>query len=225
LNTIIAGLIGGKSLTIIDMPISVHDLITTVGLNTRSLRTVKWGNSVDSTSKGIYIVSTSGQPNENTNLYESAPIDVNTLRIWLNKVPSLEIDGKRSPSISELKSRLSGFWLPDECILYIGQTESGNGLKGRVNQYYNTELGERKPHAGGHWIKTLSIINQLFIHYIPTIAPVDTEEKLLNHFVKQVSKGTKSILLDSHLSLPFANLELEIGKRKKHGISKSKLGD
>jgi hypothetical protein len=124
-----------------------------------------------------------------------------------------------------MRQRLNSFWLPDENIIYIGQTESKSGLKGRVRQYYNTELGERKPHAGGHWIKTLNVLNQLFVHYIPTQNPIPTEEKILRAFVSQVSKSTLDNLHDKTLPIPFANLELEKGNRKNHGVSKSKLGD
>jgi hypothetical protein len=125
----------------------------------------------------------------------------------------------------QLRDRLNQFWLSDESILYIGQTESSKGIKGRVSQYYRTELGERRPHAGGHLLKTLSILNQLFVHYFPDNTPILTEENLLRTFVKHVSKQTLTNLWDKNLPLPFANLELEKGNIKNHGISKSKLGN
>ncbi len=207
------------------MATTINDLINTAGLDPGRLKTAKWGQPLDSNSIGIYIVSTCGQPNKNSNLYDQAPIDENILRFWLSKVPTFQIDKTPNPTLNELKKRLSGFWLPDENIVYIGQTESGGGLRSRVNQYYRTELGERKPHAGGHWIKTLKILNQLFVHYIDDKTPTATEEILLHAFTKQVSEKTKKNLLDPLLPIPFANLELERGNRKRHGISKSKLGD
>lgn len=207
------------------MPTTINDLLITAGLDPRRLKTVKWGQPLDSSSIGIYIVSTCGQPDQNSNLYEQAPIDENILRFWLSKVPTFQIDKAPNPTLNELKKRLLGFWFPDENIVYIGQTESGDGLRSRVNQYYRTELGERKPHAGGHWIKTLKILNQLSVHYIDDKTPTATEEKLLHAFVNQVSDTTKKNLVDPLLPIPFANLELEKGNRKRHGISKSKLGD
>ncbi|GAB1447188.1 hypothetical protein MASR2M44_01790 [Bacteroidota bacterium] len=207
------------------MATTINNLLITAGLEPGRLKTVKWGQPLDSTSIGIYIVSTCGQPDQNSNLYDQAPIDESILRFWLSKVPTLQIDNTPNPTLNELKKRLSGFWFPDENIVYIGQTESGGGLRSRVNQYYRTELGERKPHAGGHWIKTLNILNQLFVHYIDDKTPNTTEEKLLHAFVKQVSDKTKKNLFDPILPIPFANLELEKGNRKRHGISKSKLGD
>jgi hypothetical protein len=179
---------------------------------------------LESTSIGIYFISTSKDPNSVSQLFENAPIDENILKFWINKVRTIQVDGVPA-TVQNLKKRLESFWLPDENIIYIGQTESGRGLKGRVYQYYNTELGERKPHAGGHWIKTLKILNQLYVHYIPCQKPEEKEKEIMRIFVSQVSEETKAKLYDSYLPLPFANLELERGNRKNHGISKSKLGD
>lgn len=205
------------------MPISVTDLIKETGLTISGLDTVQWGNKAKSSKVGVYIISTSQNPTLNENLFSSAPIDNDILKFWLNKVNTLQIDGKVSPTVSQLRERLNQFWLPDENILYIGQTESSKGIAGRVDQFYRTELGERKPHAGGHWIKTLAILNQLFVHYFPDETPTQTEENLLRAFVRQVSSQTLGNLKDRSLPIPFANLELEKGNRKNHGITKSKL--
>lgn len=207
------------------MPISIIDLINETGLKVNGLETVRWGNIPKSSNTGIYIVSTSQSPKLNNNLCTSAPISNEILKFWLNKVKTLQIDGEISPTVSQLRDRLNQFWLPDESILYIGQTESSKGIKGRVMQYYKTELGERKPHAGGHWIKTLIKLDQLFVHYFPDRTPAKTEENLLLTFVNQVSKRTIENLRDKNLPIPFANLELVKGNRKNHGILKSKLGD
>ena len=207
------------------MPISVTDLITKTGLAVNGIKTVRWGNKPTSSKVGIYIISTSQNPTLNDNLFKSAPISDDILKLWLNKVTTLQIDGNVSPTVSQLRDRLNQFWLPDESILYIGQTGCSKGIAGRVGQFYRTELGKRKPHAGGHWIKTLTTLDQLFIHYFPDNTPTQTEENLLRTFVSQVSKQTLEKFRDKNLPIPFANLELEKGNRKKHGISKSKLGD
>lgn len=206
------------------MASSINQLVELVGLSSTRLRVTKWNNEVESSSIGIYFVSTTKDPKSNSSLFPTAPIDENILKFWINKVPTMKIDSAPA-TIEKLKSRLESFWLPDENILYIGQTESGKGLKGRVNQYYNTELGERKPHAGGHWLKTLKNLNKLFVHFIPCQHPEETEKKIMRQFVSHVSEKTLKYLYDPTLPIPFANLELERGNRKKHGISKSKLGD
>ena len=206
------------------MPITVTGLLKISGLNIKKLKTAKWGHPIDSKAIGIYFVSLSKDPSLNDNLIEQAPIDDAILKFWLNKVSTILID-KEPATISSLKNRLKSFWLSDENIIYIGQTESSNGLKGRINQYYNTELGERKPHAGGHWIKTLKNLDELYIHYLPTTNPEKFEKEIMQKFILQVSDTTRRKLYDFNLPIPFANLELERGNRKKHGVSKSKLGD
>lgn len=206
------------------MPTTINDLLKSIRLDPKKLKTVKWQQPLDSSSMGIYIVSTSESPNKNNTIFDKAPIDDKALALWLDRVESLEVDNKK-PSIAILKDRLSSFWLRDENIIYIGQTESNKGLKGRVAQFYNTDLGERKPHAGGHWIKTLLILENLYVHYLPDNQPTITEEKLLIEFGRQISQDSKSGLFDQSILLPFANLELEKGNRKKHGISNSKLRD
>lgn len=204
------------------MATTINNLLSCIGLDASCIKTVKWGETIPCSSIGIYIVSTSSNPASSNSLLPNAPIDKNILNSWLKKVPSIEID-KVIADIETLHNRLSSFWLADENIIYIGMTESSKGIKGRVSAYYRTELGESKPHAGGHWIKTLSNLNQLYVHYFPTINPQGVEEQLLRAFIEQVSDVTKSKLYDSNLPLPFANLELEKGNRKKHGIMKSKL--
>ena len=97
----------------------------------------------------------------------------------LTKVKTIQIDNKLALSVLTLKDRLDKFWLPDENILYIGKTDCVGGLKKRIGQYYSTEIGERKPHAGGHWIKTLNILNELFVHYLPIQNPLQLEEKII----------------------------------------------
>ena len=206
------------------MATSVYGLLETVGLNADRLKTARWGQTIESSSIGVYFISTSKDPNSILTLYDNAPLDDIILKSWIRKVATIQVDGIPA-TLDSLKQRLNSFWLPDENIIYIGQTESSKGLRGRITQYYSTELGERKPHAGGHWIKTLKVLNELFVHYIPSQHAGDTEKKIMRSFISQVSEQTKENLFDSTLPIPFANLELEQGNRKNHGISKSKLAD
>jgi len=203
------------------MPSTIDELLIKSQLDKSSCKTVRWGIPLETNSVGIYFVSTARERDTIGNLFNTAPIDNNILKFWIDKVPTIEIDGVKVSNSSELRKRLSSFWLPDENIIYIGQSESG--LKKRVRQFYNTELGERRPHAGGHWIKTLSILKDMYVHYLPISNPRDHEEIILRHFIANVSDETRKIIRDPILPLPFANLELEKGNRKIHGIGKSKL--
>jgi hypothetical protein len=133
----------------------------------------------------------------------------------------MSIEGQPFISTELLHNRLQSYWLPDENILYIGQTE--NNLRQRIQQFYKTELGQSKPHAGGHWIKTLTILPQTSVHYLSTTNSVEIEEQLLTLFSASVSLTSKQFLDDPGCALPFGNLQLNRSRRKKHGIKKSKL--
>jgi hypothetical protein len=180
---------------------------------------VQWNSPVPTNFPGVYIVSITNDPMVLRNINQP-PIDKQAIEKWILKVQHLTLDGMR-PDLYLLANRISMFWLPDETIIYIGK--AGTSLKARINQYYNTELGERRPHAGGHWIKTLSILTELNVFWCPCENPEDMEEKLLDHFLKNISKETLSSLYDPQHPFPFANLEFPKGNRKKHGISGSVL--
>lgn len=187
------------------MPISVNGLLKTAGLNSNRLKTIQWGEALKNSSVGIYIVSTCADPSENSNHFENAPIDEEKLCRWIRKIKSIQINITPHPIIEDLKQRINRFWLPDESIVYIGQTECRGGLEKRMQQFYNTELGDRRLHIGGQWVKVLKDIDRLFIHSMTTLTPVDAESALMQHFAAQVSEVAKK-KIGKHLSpLPFAN--------------------
>ena len=183
---------------------------------------VPWSVPVTSTNPGIYVVSLSEDPSQNYGAVGIAPIDCKLVRKWMNRVPTLTLDGNSNSSVTGLVKRLSSFWLPDESILYIGQTTSQN-LRTRIRQYYITCLGNSKPHRGGHWIKTLSVLDQTFVHYAEDDDPKSVECRLLKTFIDNISSETKKNLYDGDHPFPFANLEFPKGQRKHHGINKSTL--
>jgi hypothetical protein len=132
----------------------------------------------------------------------------------------LALDGGR-PTAAQLVDRLAIYWLPDEAIVYIGKATS---LRGRVGGYYSTELGDKRPHAGGHWIKTLSNLASLTVHYAEICDgrdPEEVETDMLLAFVDGVSPKVKANHPQPDLAIPFANLEIKI--RRNHGIAKSVL--
>jgi hypothetical protein len=157
----------------------------------------------------------------NTSVCHRAPIDVKAVEQWIERVPMIELAGK-TPSTDALAHHLSEFWLPDESILYIGKASS---LTSRLRDYYNTPLGDRRPHAGGHWIKTLSVLPDTFVHFAETSDPESKEDVLLRAFIRNVSKSTKERLRDPNHPFPFANLEFPKGTCKTHAIRKSKRED
>ncbi len=81
------------------------------------------------------------------------------------------------PPLHELVDRLRRFWLADEVVLYIGL--ASRSVRTRVGQYYKTPLGARKPHAGGWWLKTLSVLDELWVHFAATPDFSTAEESAL----------------------------------------------
>lgn len=201
------------------MPCTVNSLFGSAGLHLGGV--VQWGRRFESNCSGIYIVSLSSDPDRNVNTQKLPPISIKAVDGWIHSVPSIELDGRRNPKAGDLALRLASFWLPDENVLYIGRTTAK--LSKRVNQFYNTPLGERGPHAGGHWIKTLRKISKLYVYYSECDNPKGAEEALLEYFIQCVSDQTRKCLRDPERPLPFGNLEYPPGKRKNHGICRSTM--
>lgn len=199
------------------MPSSVYNLLNSFGLPVRG--PVKWGNSIPEYSSGIYIVSLSSNPKATNSEFKKAPVSREAINNWLGLVPRMRIDG-RQPTVRSLKTRLTKFWLPDETILYVGKTDQP--ILTRLNQYYSTPLGHGSPHRGGHWIKSLSILDELFVYWTTVNNPEELEQKLLLKFELNVSETTRDQLYDPNCALPFANLKVKDEGRqrlKRHGLS------
>ncbi len=200
------------------MPSTILDLLTSVGLDVCGK--VNWGERIPDDLPGIYIVSLSDNPSNMGNLFEKAPLSLESINEWIGRVPILKVDHSR-PTADILATRLSQFWFPDETILYIGK--ASRSVRQRVRQYYNTDLGYPRPHAGGHWLKTLLMINKLNVYWTLTETSEAKEAQLLQIFMQKVSSRSKEQLHDAMLPLPFANLEIKINNnlyRKRHGISR-----
>jgi hypothetical protein len=143
-----------------------------------------------------------------------APLDLRQFDAWLSACPMLTLDQKR-PTAAQLADRVRQFWLPDEVILYIGLATS---LSERVNKYYQTPIGERRPHAGGYFLKLLSNIDQLWVHYATCNDVKSAESAILRLFCGRTSERSRRSLRDPAHPFPFANLEWPAGTRKVHGL-------
>lgn len=208
------------------MPSTVSDLLEEVSL--RPAGVVLWSQlPVPNRNAGVYIVSLSRDCNRNERVLETAPIDHKAVSRWISRVPKMELDG-RKPSPDTLAKRLGEFWLPDESILYIGKsgsrkTSKKRSLEKRTKEYHKHVLGDPKPHRGGHWIKTLSILSETFVHYAESSYPKETESRLIKAFIPRVSSSSRKRLGDAERPFPFANLEFPKGTRKRHGISRQAI--
>jgi transcription elongation factor GreA len=146
----------------------------------------------------------------------SAPVDPAVVGRWIDELPDLTLDGAR-PTGKELAARLNGFWLPDQTVLYIGMSTASVGS--RVGAFVRTPLGERRPHAGGYWLKTLTGLERCRVWWAETDAPEEYEDALFDAFAATVPADVAATLHDPDVILPFANLQTANRVRKRHGIA------
>jgi transcription elongation factor GreA len=183
------------------------DLLRTVGL--RADGPVVWGLPVRSSRPGVYIV-------ELVAPIARAPIDLSAVGRWIERVPTLTLDGAR-PGGKELAARLAAFWLPSHTVLYVGTAASSIG--GRVAALYATPLGDPRPHASGHWLRTLRGPDQLRLWWAETGAAEEYADALLDAFAASVAPAAVNSLYDPTVVVPFANLQTATKLRRDHGIA------
>lgn len=203
------------------MPTTVKDLFEQHQI--KNLKQIQWGTKFSDNETGIYIISTSNQPDQHLCLTDEPIFDDNQINHWINKLDCFLIDNE-PPTIQNIKARLTQFWLPDESILYIGKApkrSGGKGISNRIIEYYNTTIGDRGPHSGGQWIKVLKNIGSFTIYYGYTDKPDEVEKEMFEMFKENVSDSSLTKLYDKNQPLPFANIRCR--GDKKHGMKNQRL--
>src|SRR5687768_2607186 len=153
-----------------------------------------WTGDVRSRAAGIFVVELPGGA-------ETAPIDIVAVRQWLERVPGLLLDGEPPPTPKELAARLSSFWLPNEPILYVGRSVRSIGA--RVGAMYSTPLGDARPYAGGHWLKTLSVMPRLRVWWAETDAHEEYEDGVLAEVARRAREAGDGAAAALTAALPF----------------------
>ena len=97
------------------------DLMRSLGLDVDG--PVRWGQQPTTRGAGIFVVETAAPST-------SPAIDADRLRRWIERVPSLRLDGE-TPTPSTLGRRLATFWVPEASLLYVGRSTSQPGGPGR----------------------------------------------------------------------------------------------
>jgi hypothetical protein len=197
------------------MPTTANEAFAAVGLGPDRICQVRWGTNPTIAAPGVYLVSLTAHLDSTTvNSLKEAPLAKAQFDRWLEKCPKLTLDGER-PTVPSLMRSIGRFWIPDEVILYIGRATR---LSGRLRSFYETPIGARRPHSGGYFLKLLSNLDQLWVHYAECVDPPSVEYEMLSGFCQKVSAESRRALRDPDHPLPFANLEWPPGVRKKHGL-------
>ena len=192
---------------------SAADLLRSIGLSVDG--PVRWGSLPNARIPGIVAVET-------TKPSDAAPTDIVAIRGWLERVPSLHLDGER-PTPTQLDKRLSEFWVPSQRLLYVGRSDKSLGA--RVRALYSTELGHRRPHPGGHWLKALRELSSLVVWWAETDAAEEYEDEALSAFAASVPEAVRDVLRHPEPLLPWANLESPSGAHRETGLTGSLLAN
>jgi hypothetical protein len=200
------------------MTISVAELLEKCDLEWAGV--VQWGQQIQLDQPGVYVVSSTADLEDCVGLlpdYRPDPASFKNLRLLC---PEVMIDG--TPATDEaLAQRIRAFWIQDSPVLYIGL--AGTSVQKRVGQYYVTRIGHRSPHAGGWWLKTLSGLADLYVHYAPASDPAAAESALLSAYAESVPEAVRRQLFDRERIAPFANVNVRQGLRKRHGLAGYKV--
>ena len=174
-----------------------------------------WGRPVPAQGPGVFIL-------ELPSPLGTAPIELSRVGKWLERVETLRLDGER-PSSRALAARLASFWLPSQTVVYIGATDASVGR--RVASIAATDLGDRRPNAGAHWLKTLRSLDGIRVWWALTSATEEYEDALLAAFAEGVPPTERAALPGETVVLPFANLRRPTGERRATGLTGSLLAE
>ena len=187
--------------------VSAPSLLRSVGLMADG--PAVWGRAVQAQGPGVFLVEAPAQ-------LASAPIELTRVGKWIERVAMLRLDGE-VPTSKAVAARIGSFWLPSQTVLYIGTSEVS--VARRVAAITKTELGDRRPAAGGHWLKTLRSLDGMKVWWAATAATEEYEDALLAAFAAGVPEADLAALPDRSVVLPWANLRSATGERKATGLT------
>jgi len=193
--------------------VSAPSLLRSVGLLADG--PAVWGRPVQAQGPGVFVVEAPAP-------LRSAPIELTRVGKWIERVDTLRLDGE-VPTSKAVASRIGSFWLPSQTVLYIGNSEVS--VARRVAAIAKTELGDRRPAAGGHWLKTLRSLDGLKVWWAATAATEEYEDALLAAFAAGVPEADLAALPDRTVVLPWANLRRPTGERKATGLTGSLIAE
>ncbi|HXG40780.1 MAG TPA: transcription elongation factor GreA [Candidatus Limnocylindrales bacterium] len=168
-----------------------------------------WGRPIESAAPGVFLVELPAP-------LPTAPLDLAAIGRWLERVPTLALDGAR-PTGKQLAARLASFWIPSQTVLLVGW--STGPLGPRLASIARTELGYSAPDPTGHWLKALRVLPALRVWWAETDAPEEYADALLGEFAAGLEPAEAARLAATGPILPWATLETVTGEAKRHGLS------
>jgi transcription elongation factor GreA len=190
---------------------SAASLLREIGL--RPDGPVLWGRPLTTRAAGLYLV-------ELPEALPRPPIEFTRVGKWTERVPALRLDGER-PTSKALAARIASLWLSSSAVLYAGAT--AGSLGGRVLALAHHVLGDRRPHADGHWLHLLLGMERARIWFAETDAPEEAFDAVLDAFGAAVGPSIPQGRPAGALILPWANLRRPTGERQVTGITGSVL--
>jgi transcription elongation factor GreA len=168
-----------------------------------------WGRPMRASGPGIFIIELPNPP-------ATAPIELTRIGKWIERLPGMRIDGEEATS-KAVAARLASFWIPSTSVLYVGTSQQS--MAARVGAIERTVLGDRRPYAGGNWLKTLTGLERARVWWAGTDATEEYEDALFTAFAAAIPEDERERLPDTTVVLPFANLRSSGGERKAHGLT------
>ena len=168
-----------------------------------------WGRPMRASGAGIFIIELPNPPG-------TAPIELTRIGKWVERLPGMRIDGEEATS-KAVAARLASFWIPSTSVLYIGTSQQS--MAARVGAIERTALGDRRPYAGGNWLKTLTGLERARVWWAGTDATEEYEDALFSAFAAAIPDADREKLPDPKVVLPFANLRSTGGEHKAHGLT------
>ena len=191
----------------VQTPLTAATLLRSVGLLADG--PAVWGRPFAAAGPGVFVVELPAP-------LASAPIELTRVGKWIERLPAFRLDGE-APTSKAVAARLASFWIPSTTVLYVGSSTSN--IAGRVGAIEATALGDRKPYAGGTWLKTLIGLERTRLWWARTGAVEEYEDALFTAFAEAISPDERARLHAAPPVLPFANLRSTAGERKNHGLS------
>lgn len=170
---------------------------------------VLWGRSLPRLEAGVVVF-------ELPEPAETAPIDPARVGKWLERVPSLRLDGA-VPTTRRLVARLARYWLAGERVVFVGFATAGLGR--RVAALAETPLGIRPPLPDAHWLLALRHPERLRIWWAASDAAEEYADALLDAFADGIPSSVVAALPEPELVLPWATLRRPTGEARQHGLT------